>query len=360
VLALSCLAVAAAAAAVPQINICDGANCPSVSRVGMGTLHLGDKISGLSDPAEINAWIQSAVALGIDLFDLADVYPVKGGDEGSSAELFGQALALTPGLREQIKIVAKMDIIFPTAIDTSRAHLEQTLNWFLDVLQTTYVDILLLHYSNSFMNASEVSEFFRDSKKDGKVLHFGVSNHYPSKFDLLQKKLDAVTSGDIRLVTHEFECSVWNPSYLNYNSPVADHAYQNGVHPLAWGSLGGDPIGGLNRLFVRRGDRQSKIQRKLSSVGKEMGISDNTVVALVWLMSHPVGFIPLLGTTNVKHMQTQVTAFDFLGRMTNDQWWSIGAAGGLCAMGDSQCNYSEYMARDSEDDKGRDTDDAVE
>ena len=40
----------AAAAVVPQIKICDGANCPSVSRVGMGTLHLGDKISGLSDP----------------------------------------------------------------------------------------------------------------------------------------------------------------------------------------------------------------------------------------------------------------------------------------------------------------------
>ena len=44
----ACLAVSAAT--VPQIKICDDASCPSVSRVGMGTLHLGDKISGLSDP----------------------------------------------------------------------------------------------------------------------------------------------------------------------------------------------------------------------------------------------------------------------------------------------------------------------
>ncbi|CAM9108315.1 unnamed protein product, partial [Ectocarpus fasciculatus] len=273
-------------------------------------------------------WIQDALSHGIDLFDLADVYPVKGGDSGTSAELFGQALALTPGLREQIKIVAKMDIIFPTAIDSSRAHLEQTLNWFLDSLQTDHVDFLLLHYSNAYMNGTEVAEFFRDVKKAGQVLHFGVSNHYPSKFNLLQKKLDLVTGGDITLVTHEFECSVWNPSYLNYDSPIADHAYENGIHPLAWGSLGGDPIGGLNRLFVRKGDRQFKIKRKLSSVGEEMGITDETVVALVWLMSHPVGFIPLLGTTNSKHLQAQVTAFNYLGQMTNAQWWEIGAAGG--------------------------------
>ena len=45
----------------------------------MGTLHLGDKISGISDPHEINAWIQEAVALGITLFDLA---VSEGGREG--------------------------------------------------------------------------------------------------------------------------------------------------------------------------------------------------------------------------------------------------------------------------------------
>lgn len=272
------------------------------------------------------------------------MYPVKGGDAGKSAELFGEALALTPGLREQIKIVTKMDIIFPNAIDTSREHLQQTLDWFLTSLKTSYVDILLLHYSNAYMNGTQVAEFFRDMKAEGKVLHFGASNHYPSKFNLLQKKLDEVTGGDIQLVTHEFECSVWNPSYMNYNSGLLDHAYEMGIHPLAWGSLGGDPVGGLNRLFVRKGERQLKIKHKLKDVGDQLGISDETVVALVWLLSHPAGIIPLLGTTNLSHMQAQVTAFQYLGQMTNAQWWDIGAAGGLCAMGDSQCNYSEYMA----------------
>eukprot|EP00603_Paraphysomonas_imperforata_P001063 CAMPEP_0114429180 /NCGR_PEP_ID=MMETSP0103-20121206/9336_1 /TAXON_ID=37642 ORGANISM="Paraphysomonas imperforata, Strain PA2" /NCGR_SAMPLE_ID=MMETSP0103 /ASSEMBLY_ACC=CAM_ASM_000201 /LENGTH=312 /DNA_ID=CAMNT_0001598475 /DNA_START=156 /DNA_END=1094 /DNA_ORIENTATION=- len=311
--------------------------------MGMGTLHLGDKISGISDPKKINAWIQEAVSLGITLFDLADVYPVKGGDEGSSAKLFGQALALTPGLREQLTLVAKMDIIFPNAVDTSREHLLEGVNFFLESIGTSYLDIMLLHYANAYLDAGAVAELFVNLKQDGVVRHFGVSNHSPSKFNLLQKKLDRASGGDIKLVTHEFEASVWNPSYMNYDSAVADHAYENELHPLAWCPLGGDPIGGLNRLFKRHGTRQVKIRHTLKSVGDEMGIEDETVVALTWLLSHPLKFIPLLGTTNLDHMHAQVTAFEYEGKMTNDQWWAIGGKGGLCAMGDDQCNYEEYM-----------------
>ena len=57
--------------AVPSMKICDFEGCPVVSRMGMGTLHLGDKISGISDPQEINAWIHEALSLGITLFDMA-------------------------------------------------------------------------------------------------------------------------------------------------------------------------------------------------------------------------------------------------------------------------------------------------
>lgn len=230
-LSLLCSSVAL----VPQIAICEYDGCPSVSQMGMGALHLGDSISGLTDARLVNNWIKKALSVGINLFDLSDVYPVKGGDAGDSATLFGEALAMTPGLREKIVIVAKLDIIFPSAIDTTRDHIYSTLDWYFSVLGgTTYVDILLLHYSNSVMNAVEVAETFRDLKASGKVKFFGVSNHYPSKFDLLQAKLDKVTGGDIKLVTSEFEMSVWNPSYMNYNNPLLDSVYAKGIHPLAW------------------------------------------------------------------------------------------------------------------------------
>ena len=101
---------------------------------------------------------------------------------------------------------------------------------------TSYLDLVLLHYSNALLDATAVAELFTSLKVDGVVRHFGVSNHSPSKFNLLQKKLDRVSAGvsggPIKLVTHEFEASVWNPSYLNYDSAVADHAYENELHPL--------------------------------------------------------------------------------------------------------------------------------
>ena len=327
---------------VPNLAICSYKDyeCPTVSRVGMGALHLGDRISGLSNATKINSWIQHAVSHGITLFDLADVYPVKGGDAGDSATLFGEALALTPGLREKITIVAKMGIIMPNGIDTTSEHLTKTLDWFLSVLKTSYVDVLMIHFSNSLMDVDQVVNTFQTFKDAGKVKHFGVSNHYPSKFDLLQSRM--IEKFNSKLITHEFEISAWNPSYLNYNSPLVDHAYQTGIHPLAWGAVGGDPLGGLNRLFVKEGERQTRIKHALRSVGRDLDIRDDSTVALLWLLSHPSGIIPLLGTTSSSRLDTQLEAFNYLGQMTNDQWWQIADAGGVCPLGDSQCNYDLY------------------
>ena len=343
IIAVFLIGLAIVDALVPKVKLCDYESCPEVSRLGLGALHLGDSISGLTNVTEINIWIQTAVDNGITLFDLADVYPVKGGDSGTSAELFGKALALTPGLRDQITIIAKMDIIFPKTIDTSRNHLINTLNWFLNVLNTDHIDILLLHYPDSYMNATAIAELFLEFKNQGKVINFGVSNHYISHYELLQKKLNEITNNTIKLVTNEIEISVWNPSYLNYNSGIVDHAYQNNYHNLAWSSLGGDPIGGLNRLFVRKGKRQEKILHSLRTVGRELEIGDPALVALIWVLSHPSGIIPLLGTTRIERIKQYIEAFNYIDKMTAEQWWSIGGAGGLCAMADSQCNYSEYM-----------------
>jgi len=335
----------ASAAQVPQVQICTGtvSECPYVSRIGLGTLHLGNKLTGILTAEAVNAWILRGVELGINLFDLADVYPVVFGEQGHSAELFGEALALTPGLREQLILVAKIDIVFSSqSLDTMTTYLSEKVDWFLTTLGTTHLDIMLIHYSDSFMNADTVAALFQDLKSSGKVKHFGVSNHFPSKFDLLEAKCLALPSGPIKLVTNEFEASVWNPGYMNYNSELVDHAYKKGLRVLAWGALAGDPIGLLNRLFVQTGERQTKILKELRSVGTALGITQDTVVALVWLLDHPSGFIPLIGTTNLEHLEQQVTAMNYLGRMNPQQWWAIGAAGGLCSLGDSQCNYELY------------------
>ena len=57
---------------------------------------LADKFNkGLTDPSDINEWIQNGIKQGITLFDCADVYPVKGGTGGDAAKLFGQVRLIT-------------------------------------------------------------------------------------------------------------------------------------------------------------------------------------------------------------------------------------------------------------------------
>lgn len=272
---------------------------------------------------------------------------MKGGTAGDSAKLLGEALKQTSGLREKITIVAKMGILFPStnqtfaAIDTSSEHILNTVDWFLQSLQTTYLDVILIHYPNSFMNSKELAQTFATLKSSGKVRHFGVSNHYPSHIDSLQKELTKV---NIQLVTNEIEISVWNPRYLNYNSGSVDHAYTKGYRNIAWGGLAGDSTGGLNRLFQRKGDRQTKILDALNAVGAELGESDPAVVALAWTLSHPAGIVPLIGTTKVTRVKSYVAAVDLAPKITTKQWWKIGGAGGLCAMADDQCDYADYRA----------------
>lgn len=345
VLLILLISVLVCAISIPQVPLCSQDDCPTVSRIGLGTLHIGDLIGGLFDPLSINKWIRNGLSNGITLLDCADVYPLKGGIAGDSAKLIGKALALTPGLRKKFTIVAKMDIIFPSTIDTSREHLQSKVDWFLGALQTDYLDIVLLHYPNSFMNATEVAQFFIELKGKGIVNNFGVSNHYPSHFDVLQSELSRLSNNEIHLVTNEIEISVWNPGYLNYNNQLVDHAYKTGYRNLGWGGLAGDPLGGINRLFNKNGTRQVKILGALTDVGTAIGEADNARVALAWTLSHPSGIIPLIGTTQIDRVTSLTTdILELSEKFTSSMWWSIGKAGGLCPLADSECNYADYKA----------------
>jgi predicted oxidoreductase len=286
-------------------------------------------------------WINQGLNLGITLFDTADVYPVKGGTAGDAVKVFGAALQLQPSLRSKIQIQAKLDIASfnPPYLNTSASYIEQQVDWFLSNLHTTYLDIVLLHYSDALLDADAVASTLNGLKNSGKVHYFGVSNHYPHKVKLLQSRLDQY---GIELVTNEVEISVWNPSHLNYKDGTVDDLYASYMRPIAWCALGGDPLGGLNRLFQRYGTRQTKILNALGKVGDELGGYEEDVVALAWLLRHPSGIIPLIGTTNNERMAQQVTAMEVYARMTESQWWSIGTEGGLCAFGDDQCDYDEY------------------
>lgn len=143
---------------------------------------------------ELLSFIEDCMDMGITTFDHADIYG------GYTCEgLFGEALQLKPSLRENMQIITKCGIAPPSPkfperyvahYNTSAKHIIQSAEASLKNLHTDYIDVLLIHRPDPFMDPNEVAEAFLRLKQEGKVRHFGVSNFLPSQFNMLSSYLD--------------------------------------------------------------------------------------------------------------------------------------------------------------------------
>lgn len=78
----------------------------SVSRIGLGTMTFGEQV----DEAGSQALLDRAVAAGINLLDLAEMYPVpaRAGTFGRTEEIVGRWLKARPGMRERLVVATKV------------------------------------------------------------------------------------------------------------------------------------------------------------------------------------------------------------------------------------------------------------
>lgn len=257
--------------------------------------------------------MKSCVDLGITTFDNADIY----GDY-MCEELFGNAIELDKGIREKIQIVTKSGIRLKSEnrtennikyYDTSKTHIVNSVANSLKMMKTNYIDLLLIHRPDFLMNADETAEAFTSLKKEGKVLHFGVSNFLPHQFDLLQSRLD------FPLATNQIEVSA---AYLEmFENGVVDHLQKLKVAPMVWSPFAG------GRLFTEDSERMNRVRTVLENLAGEFNTSID-VIALAWLLNHPVNFLPILGTGKLDRIKTAVHAEDI--ELTPEQWYMVWTA----------------------------------
>lgn len=171
---------------------------------------------------------------GITTIDQADIY---GGYQ--SEEVFGNALHGT-ALRNQIEIVTKCDIIAPVGrhqkarvkyYDTSRAHIQSSVDHSLRLMAIDHIDLLLLHRPDPLMNHFETGAALDELVVSGKVRAVGTSNFRPHDWQLLQSAMKT------QLVTNQIELSVMAHHPLT-NGDVAFHQ-MNATPIMAWSPLAG-------------------------------------------------------------------------------------------------------------------------
>jgi predicted oxidoreductase len=259
------------------------------------------------------ALIEDSLELGITTFDHADIY----GDYTCEG-LFGDAFALNPSLRPQMQLVTKCGIKlisekFPgRAIkhyDTSTEHILAAAERSLKNLHTDYLDLLLIHRPDPFMNADEVAAAFTTLRDAGKVRHFGLSNFTPSQFELLASRLD------FPLITNQVEFSVMRLDPLH--DGTFDQCQRLRISPMVWSPLGG------GRLFNESDETARRAREALSKVGQMLD-ADIGQTALAWILAHPARIQPVLGTGKLERIRQAAAAASL--QMTREQWFIIWCA----------------------------------
>lgn len=279
-----------------------------LSRIAHGYWRLCDW--GLSNQ-EVLKLIENCLDLGITTVDNADIY-----GNYTCEKLFGDAFSLKPSLREKLQIVTKCGIKLISKnrpehtikhYDTSKEHIVKSVENSLKCMQTDYIDVLLIHRPSPFMNAQEIADAFSTLKKQGKVLHFGVSNFNPSQFELLSSYLD------FPLVTNQIEIS---PICLeHFDLGTIEQCQKYKIPPMAWSPLGG------GKIFKCKEKREKEVCKTLEKIRKELDVESIEQVVYAWLLAHPANIIPIVGSGNLKRIKTAVESMQI--KLSTEQWFEI-------------------------------------
>ncbi|WP_026957557.1 aldo/keto reductase [Aliagarivorans taiwanensis] len=303
---------------------------PQASRMVYGCMGLGgdwtENPYNSGHVEQAAAAIDAAMEIGINFFDHADIYT-----RGKAEQVFGEVLAQRAGLREQLIIQSKCGIRFEDQhgcgrYDWSREHILRSVEQSLNNLKTDYLDILLLHRPDPLADVHEVAEVFEQLRSQGVVKHFGVSNMQAAQMAYLQSVLPEP------LVANQLELSLSHLDWLEqgigenngfgknlaFTPGTLEYCAQHKVQIQAWGSLSQGRFSG--RHFDDASDAERHTAELVARYADELGASREAVV-LAWLMRHPVGIQPVIGSANVDRIKACAGADQL--ELSREQWYQL-------------------------------------
>lgn len=279
----------------------------SFSPLIIGTMRLGEW--GVNLPTnELEKFIDQCIDLGLRDFDHADIY----GGYTEEAN-FGRVIKRRPDLKSKIQITTKcgIQLITPNrphhkvkSYNTTKKHIIASAENSLKDLGVDCLDLLLIHRPDYLMNALEIAESFQQLKKEGKVKHFGVSNFTPSQFELL----NSVTP----LVNNQVEVSLLHRNA--FEDGTLDQCQRLGITPTAWSPFGGGSI------FSEKNPTIERIIKTAKPLCDKYNITLDQLL-LSWLLKHPAGIIPVLGTTKISRIEKAKSALEV--EISYEDWYKL-------------------------------------
>ncbi|MFT3965057.1 MAG: aldo/keto reductase [Sphingobium sp.] len=275
-----------------------------ISSIAWGMWRLAE---GGRSVKEASALVHAALDAGITLLDTADIYGFNGeGGFGDAEALLGEVLAAEPALRGRMVLATKGGIAPPLPYDQSRDYLARAIDDSLRRLKVDSIDLWQVHRPDILTHPQELARTLEDAVAAGKVRALGISNFTTHQIAALRHFLG------IPLATTQPEIS---PLRIDcFRNGELDQAMTLGLVPLAWSPLGG------GRLASPAPGRDSAVAEALDAVAEEQGVS-RAVAAYSWLMAHPAGIVPIIGSQQADRIREGARALSV--RWTRENWYAV-------------------------------------
>ncbi|WP_379922343.1 aldo/keto reductase family oxidoreductase [Erythrobacter sp. R86502] len=258
-------------------------------------------------PREAAMLVHAALDAGITFFDTADIYGFDGqGGFGDAEVLLGEVLTADSSLRKRMVLATKGGIRLPLPYDQSAAYLTTAIDNSLQRLKIETIDLWQIHRPDILAHPQEVARVLDDAVAGGKIRSLGVSNFTTHQIAALNHFLGT------RLVTTQPEIS---PLRIDcFENGELDQAMMLGLTPMAWSPLGG------GRIAAPKTEREKAVAAALDVVADAQNVP-RTAAAYSWLMAHPSGIVPIIGSQNPERIAEAACALEV--RWTRSDWYAV-------------------------------------
>jgi aryl-alcohol dehydrogenase (NADP+) len=261
--------------------------------------------------------VRRALELGINFFDTADVYSI-----GVSEEILGHLLK-DLAKRDQVVIATKVNGPMgsgPNDRGLSRKHIIDAVHASLKRLGTDYIDLYQIHRWDYDVPIEETLEALNDLVRSGKVLYIGASSMFAWEFS--RTLHISGTHGWSRFVSMQ---NHYNLIYREEEREMLPLCRHEGIAVLPWSPLARGLLAGkwkgprgvetlraqtddyTPRLYFQEHDFE--LAERVAEVARKRSVPP-AQVALAWLSSRPGVTAPIVGATQVAHVEDAVASLE--------------------------------------------------
>jgi aryl-alcohol dehydrogenase-like predicted oxidoreductase len=280
-----------------------------VSEMGSGCMSISANYGPPADRNQGIKVIRTAHEKGVTFFDTAEVYGPY-----TNEELVGEALA---PIRDKVVIATKFGFDLEAGGLNSRpAHIRKVVEGSLKRLKTDRIDLYYQHRVDPKVPIEDVAGAIKDLIKEGKVLHFGLSEASARTIRRAHavQPLSAIQT-EYSLMERDTE-----------KNGVLETCGELGIGFVPWGPVGMgyltgkidartkfDPKTDLRSEFDRFSPENLEANRPIVDWLGRFAEKKNATpaqIALAWLLAQKSWIVPIPGTRNMDHLEENLGAIN--------------------------------------------------